>query len=90
MTNYPISVLVTFSEDIPNHGIEHSPQLSFTLRERQIIGGLSNDLTVKLIADNLQISAFTVQEHIKNIKVKMAVHTPGGIVAQAFRIGLVQ
>jgi DNA-binding NarL/FixJ family response regulator len=38
-----------------------------------------------MIAGHLNLSVYTVQEHIKNIKSKMDVHTSGGIVAQAFR-----
>ncbi len=59
-------------------------------RECEIIQGLSNDQNVKMIASKLKISPFTVQDHIKHIKSKMQVHTPGGIVAQAFREGLIE
>lgn len=62
----------------------------FTLREREIIQGISADMNAKMIALSLDISVFTVQDHIKNIKRKMAVHTSGGIVAHAFRLGLIE
>jgi DNA-binding NarL/FixJ family response regulator len=58
---------------------------SYTSRELEIIMGLSHDLNAKMIAGHLNLSVYTVQEHIKNIKSKMDVHTSGGIVAQAFR-----
>ena len=64
-------------------------ETSLTSREREVIEGLSKDQTVKMIAEVLRISPFTVQDHIKNIKQKLDVHTPGGIVAQAFREGLI-
>jgi DNA-binding NarL/FixJ family response regulator len=66
-----------------------SSERNFSPREREVIQGLSNDQNVKMIASELHISTYTVQDHIKNIKAKMDVHTPGGIVAQAFREGLI-
>ena len=74
----------------PGITANRSARVSFSAREREIIQGLSDDLSVKMIARTLCISAFTVQDHIKNIKQKMQVHTPGGIVAYAFRVGLIQ
>jgi len=62
----------------------------FSMREIEIITALSYDCNVKMIAQDLNLSAFTVQDHIKNIKQKMDVHTSGGVVAQALRSGLIE
>lgn len=75
-------------DDRPMHA-PSSQGSSFSVREREIIQGISQDKSAKMIAEDLQLSVFTVQDHIKNIKQKMDVHTPGGIVASAFRIGLI-
>ncbi|MBK6997599.1 MAG: helix-turn-helix transcriptional regulator [Lewinellaceae bacterium] len=79
-------VRTNLSDDLPNL----SSEKSLTLREREIIQWMSHDQNVKKIARSLNISAFTVQDHIKNIKCKMDMHTPGGIVAKAIREGLIE
>lgn len=90
MTNSPLRRVGLFDDHLPNLLAPALPSQSFTLRERDIIQGLCNDLTAKMIADALGISVFTVQVHIKKIKRKLKVHTSGGIVARAFRSGIVQ
>jgi DNA-binding NarL/FixJ family response regulator len=86
------SNLPSFHSGDKSHGEIPSLQSEKCLspRECEIIQGLSNDQNVKMIASQLQISPFTVQDHIKHIKSKMQVHTPGGIVAQAFREGWIE
>ncbi|MCB0525710.1 MAG: response regulator transcription factor [Saprospiraceae bacterium] len=74
------------SNDFPNLPLEEL----LTQRERDVIQCISHDQNVKMIANTLSISVFTVQDHIKHIKCKMDMHTPGGIVAKAFREGLIE
>ena len=89
MSNLPCPPPEFIHVDLPNN-LAHLPsEKSLTLREREIIQRMSQDQNVKKIASSLNISAFTVQDHIKNIKSKMDRHTPGGIVAKAFREGLI-
>lgn len=59
-----------------------------TQREQEIVEQLSRDASVKMIANELNISEYTVNDHIKNIKRKTKVHTAAGIVGEAFRQGL--
>ncbi len=87
-TLYPDSSFL--KANLPKDLPDSSSEKSLTLREREIIQWMSHDHNVKNIARSLNISAFTVQDHIKNIKYKMDMHTPGGIVAKAFREGLIE
>lgn len=76
--------------NLPNDLSDLYAEKNLTLREREIIHWMSLDHNVKKIARSLNISAFTVQDHIKNIKYKLDLHTQGGIVAKALREGLIQ
>jgi DNA-binding NarL/FixJ family response regulator len=46
-----------------------------TIREREVIGLLSEGLTNKEIAQKIGLSAYTVKSHIHNIMEKLALHT---------------
>jgi DNA-binding NarL/FixJ family response regulator len=85
---YPHSHLVR--DNLSNELLNLPLEEALTLREREIIQLMSHDQNVKMIASTLSISAFTVQDHIKNIKNKMDMHTSGGIIAKAFREGLIE
>jgi DNA-binding CsgD family transcriptional regulator len=56
-----------------------------TVRENEIVECLCDDMSVKMIAAHLEISEFTVQDHIKNLKDKFSVHTASGLVAKFLR-----
>ena len=58
MTNSPVRRVDLFDDHLPNLPAP-LPSQSFTYRERDIIQGLCNDLTAKMIADVLGISVFT-------------------------------
>ncbi len=58
-------------------------------KEKAVLEALSNDLSVKMIATQLSLSEFTIQDHIKKIKVKLGAHTASGIVAHAIRSGMI-
>ena len=56
-----------------------------TAREEQIIAGLVDGLSYKLIADRLTISIDTVRYHIKNIYVKLQVNSKSEVVSKLLR-----
>lgn len=53
----------------------------FTARERQVVEGLARGLELKVIAAELEISTFTVQDHVKAIYRKAGVGSRGELVA---------
>lgn len=56
-----------------------------TEKERQIVDGLIDGLSYKLIADRLGNSVDTINFHIKNIYKKLSVNSRGEILAKAAR-----
>lgn len=67
---------------------DHKP-FYLTPKEKTILKALADDLSVKMIAQELCISEYTVQDYIKKIKVKLGAHTAVGIVAKSLRSGLI-
>lgn len=77
------SYTVAIAQDFPlNPNLDKS---GITARERAVIECLCADMTVKIIASHLCISEYTIQDHIKNIKRKLGVHTANGLVARALQ-----
>jgi DNA-binding NarL/FixJ family response regulator len=62
-----------------------SEEHHLTPRELEILQMLSSGLSLKLIAEKLIISFFTVQTHVKNIYDKLHVNSKAEAVAKAFR-----
>ncbi len=60
----------------------------FTERQRAILDGLDRGLTNKEIAVNLQISAHTVKEYIRQLMTKLHTRSRTGIVSQIARLTL--
>lgn len=56
-----------------------------TLKEKNIIEGLTEGLSYKLIADKLEISIDTVRFHIKNIYRKLHVNSKAEVISKAFK-----
>jgi DNA-binding NarL/FixJ family response regulator len=56
-----------------------------TEKEREVVVGLVDGLSYKMIADRLSISVQTVQVHIKNIYQKLHVHCKAEVIAKSFR-----
>lgn len=54
-------------------------------REKEILKLMTDGLTKKIIADKLFVSYFTVDTHLKNIYVKLHVHTGRGAVAKVLK-----
>ncbi len=70
----------------PRSGAE---EYGLTPRERQILQLLVDGLTIRQIADRLEVSFHTVDTHIRNIYSKLHVHTRGGAVAKAVKERLI-
>jgi DNA-binding NarL/FixJ family response regulator len=56
-----------------------------TEREREIVVGIVDGLSHKMIAGRMGISTHTVRVHVKNIYKKLQVHTKAEIVGKSFR-----
>ncbi len=56
-----------------------------TEREKEIVVGLVDGLSYKMIADRLSISMQTVQVHIKNIYAKLHAHSKAEVIAKSLR-----
>jgi DNA-binding NarL/FixJ family response regulator len=57
-------------------------------REKEILKLMIDGLTKKIIAERLFLSYFTIDTHIKNIYVKLQVHTRSGAVAKVLKENL--
>jgi DNA-binding NarL/FixJ family response regulator len=64
-------------------------EYKLTDRENQILGLLAEGLTKKMLADKLFLSKHTIDTHIRNIYLKLHVHTRGKAVAKAVRENLI-
>lgn len=73
------------SPSIARKVLEHfHPKVSksqLTPRELQIVQGLVDGLSYKMIADQLQISPNTLNSHIRNIYGKLEVHSKAEVIA---------
>ena len=58
-------------------------------KEKEVLGHLSAGLSYKMIADEMGISYFTVNNHIKKIYEKLQVHSLGEAVALAHKSKLI-
>ncbi|XZF15288.1 response regulator [Chitinophagaceae bacterium MMS25-I14] len=79
------------SPSIARKVIEHfapvrkkEPEL-LTTKEKQIIQGLTEGLSYKLIADKLSVSVDTVRFHIKNIYRKLHVNSKAEVISKALK-----
>ncbi len=53
---------------------------SFTSRESEVVNGLLEGMSYKLIADRMGVSINTIRKHIKNIYSKHKIHSRGELV----------
>jgi DNA-binding NarL/FixJ family response regulator len=77
-------VLDAFSGAFPS-----TPDYGLTTREREVLQHLVDGQSKKQIADALFVSYHTVDTHMKNIYMKLEVHSRGGAVAKSLRERLV-
>ena len=62
--------------------VQQSP---LTTREKEIVVGLVDGLSYKMIADRMNISIETVRYHIKNIYEKLQVHSKADVITKSLR-----
>ncbi len=65
-------------------------EVKFTPRELDIIKLIANDMSTRNIADKLFVSARTVDAHRYNMVTKFRTNSIVGVVAWAFRNGIVE
>ncbi|MDF7801957.1 response regulator transcription factor [Pontiellaceae bacterium B1224] len=63
-------------------------QFNLSDREMDVLTQLAEGLALKQIADELGVSYFTVNFHVKNLYRKLHVQSQSGAVAKAFRSGI--
>jgi len=80
------------SPQIARKVIEHfnppnkpAPESLLTAKEKEIVVGLVDGLSYKLIADRMNISVETVRFHIKNIYQKLHVHSKAEVITKSLR-----
>ncbi len=61
------------------------PDSGLTDREKEIVGGLVDGLSYKMIADRMIISIHTVRVHIKNIYKKLQIHSKAEVIGKSLR-----
>ena len=64
---------------------ESMKESPLTAREKEVVIGLVDGLSYKMIADRLFISFETARQHIKNIYSKLDVHCKAEVISKSFR-----
>ncbi len=64
---------------------KNNPESNLTSREQDIVNGLVDGLSYKLIADRFDISIDTVRAHIRNIYKKLHVNSKAEVIAKSLR-----
>jgi DNA-binding NarL/FixJ family response regulator len=65
--------------------VEKKPESDLTSREQDIVNGLVDGLSYKMIADRYDISIDTVRAHIRNIYKKLHVNSKAEVIAKSLR-----
>ena len=65
--------------------VKKNPDSDLTSREQDIVNGLIDGLSYKLIADRFDISIDTVRAHIRNIYKKLHVNSKAEVIAKSLR-----
>ncbi len=74
-------VISHFQENAP----KHNPESNLTPREHDIVNGLVDGLSYKMIADRYDISIDTVRAHIRNIYKKLHVNSKAEVIAKSLK-----
>lgn len=74
-------VIEHFNKPVP----EKKPENELTAREQDIVNGLVDGLSYKMIADRYDISIDTVRAHIRNIYKKLHVNSKAEVIAKSLR-----
>ena len=67
----------------PNHPVESASPL--TSKEQEVVCGLVDGLSYKMIANNFNITIDTVRSHIKNIYRKLHVHSKAEVISRSLK-----
>ncbi len=67
------------------NAVPYKSEYNLTQREKEIVAGLVDGLSYKMIAANLGIAVGTIKTHSKNIYKKLQVHSKSEIVAKSLR-----
>lgn len=62
-----------------------APKSPLTRREKEVVMGVVDGLSYKMIADRMNISLQTVRVHIRNIYKKLHVHTKAEVITKSLR-----
>lgn len=73
------------AEVIENHESELATLARLTRRETEILRLIANNLSTKIIAEQLFISEETVLTHRKNLMAKLEIHSTAGLVSFALK-----
>jgi DNA-binding NarL/FixJ family response regulator len=65
--------------------IKKEPESGLTPREQEIVVGLVDGLSYKMIADRMDIAIDTVRAHIRNIYKKLHVNSKAEVIAKSLR-----
>jgi|SRR5690625_190334 len=74
-------VITHFQEETP----KKDPESNLTPREHDIVNGLVDGLSYKMIADRYDISIDTVRAHIRNIYRKLHVNSKAEVIAKSLK-----
>lgn len=74
-------VISHFRENAP----KQNPESNLTPREHDIVNGLVDGLSYKMIADRYDISIDTVRAHIRNIYKKLHVNSKAEVIAKSLK-----
>lgn len=77
----------SIARKVINHfaNIPKQSENNLTNKEREVIAGIVDGLSYKMIAANMGITVGTIKTHAKNIYRKLQVHSKSEIVAKSFR-----
>ena len=56
-----------------------------TTREIEIVNGITDGLSYKLVANKLNVSIDTVRKHIKNVYKKLQIHSKAELLSKYFK-----
>lgn len=68
-----------------NPGTKPVPVSPLSDKEREVVVGLVDGLSYKMIADRMDITIETVRTHIKNIYRKLHVHSKAEVITKSLK-----
>lgn len=65
----------------------YNNQTRLTSRELEILKLISQELSTKELAKNLNLSCSTIESHRRNLLIKMKVKNAAGLIRKSFELG---